>query len=339
MAPPYSIQFVETALSSNSPFAPSYKDAEQKWIIRDHLLSLLQDFPTFIPSTDTFIHDDGATVYLLNASGSLLVSHAKTPVPLTIWLHQNYPYSPPIVLLTMTPSTQVLPHYPFVNRSGAITSAYLQTWLYPRSNLSDLAHNLARLFAYHHPFFYSSSPIFSSFTDPSLASKMEALDHLAGALHYDMIALQARVEEDIEGLSILQKKLDERDDITTTMILGLDHERMSLKQKVRKMEEEADMLQNWLRVHDFNSVGVTARKEMEEAFEAADKESELLLDCFAEDLAIEDLVYALDKALEEGVLTFGKYIKQVRTLAREQFYPRAKWVKLRSSDTSLNSFI
>ncbi|KAF8401777.1 hypothetical protein HHK36_012723 [Tetracentron sinense] len=332
MAPSSSIQFVDAALSCTSPFALSYRNPNQKWLIRDHLVSLLRDFPSFTPSTETYIHDDGTTVNLLNASGTLLVSQATPPIPLIIWLHQDYPYTPPTVFLLLTPINPIPHDHPFVDPSGATTSPYLQTWLYPRSNLSDLAHNLVCLFAHHHPFFSPLDSIFSSFTQPSLASKMEALDRLTAALHYDMVALQAKAGEEIEELSILQSELVERSDITTSMLLGLEHERTNLKQRVTDLTEETDMLMNWLRVHDPKFVISATGDEAEKAFEAADEESGQVLDCLAADRAIEDLVYALDKAIEDGVMTFEEYIKQVRKLAREQFFHRVKLVKLRSSD-------
>ncbi|KAJ4968429.1 hypothetical protein NE237_015130 [Protea cynaroides] len=304
MASPVSSQFVNAALSHNNPSALSYTDPDQKWIIRDHLLSLLQEFPCFKPVTDTFIHDDGTTVNLLNASGSLKVSRAPQPVLLTIWLHENYPFSAPIVLLSLNPCNPVLPHHPFVDPSGTITSPYLQTWQYPHSNLSELLHNLALLLGHHYPFSPSGST-FSTRAHPSLMSKREAIDRLVAALHYDMVALQSEVEEEIEGLSVLQAELFERNDIATNLLLGLEHESMSLKAVVREAAEEGDMLMNWLRANDLNSV-----HEVEEAFEAVDENSKQVLHHSAEDHAIDDVMYALDKALEKGVVTFREYIKQ-----------------------------
>ena len=69
--------------------------------------------------------------------------------------------------------------------------------------------------------------------------------------------------------------------------------------------------------------------EIEKAFETVEPEWEPVLDCLASDKAIEDTIYAMDKAIEMGVVSFEAYIKQVRILAREQFYHRALLVKLR----------
>ncbi|KAK3193658.1 hypothetical protein Dsin_024968 [Dipteronia sinensis] len=213
MAPPCSsIQFLDTALSCTSPFALSYTDLNQKWVIRKHLISLVQDHPDFTLSTDTFNHNDGSTVNLLNASGYLRVSKITPPIHVTIWLHENYPHMPPIVFINTSSNTlnQIHQNHPFVDQCGLTTSPYLQTWLHPGCNLCNLVHNLIKIFSHDHPFSYSSSVSTTSFTHPSLVSKREALDRLLGMLHYDKAALQAKAEEDIEGLSILQVELEKR---------------------------------------------------------------------------------------------------------------------------------
>ncbi|XP_010274292.1 PREDICTED: protein ELC-like [Nelumbo nucifera] len=328
MAPQPSIRFVDAALSRTSPCVLSYRNTDQKWLIRQHLLSLLQEFPTLSPSTDTFVHDDGTTVYLLNVSGSLLVTHATPTVPLTIWLHQDYPNAPPIVFLSPTPTNPILPHHPFVDPSGVTTSPYLQTWHYTHSNLSDLTHNLVCLFAHQHPFISPSRSFIRRFTNPSLVSKVEAIDRLFGALHCDMVDLNSKAVQEIQELSKVQAQLVDRAHVAKTILVGLEHERTSLKQRVTELTEESDVLLNWLKVNGSNYVVGTSGDEIE-AFEASDEDSRIMLDCVAEDLAIEDCIYELDRTVAEGVVTFDQYMKQIRSLAREQFFHRATQMKLR----------
>ncbi|OWM74516.1 hypothetical protein CDL15_Pgr005095 [Punica granatum] len=70
------IKFIEAALSNGagSPFGLSYSDPNQRWLIRKDLLSLLQEFPSFAPSIDTFFHNDGTSTKLLVARACLRVS-------------------------------------------------------------------------------------------------------------------------------------------------------------------------------------------------------------------------------------------------------------------------
>ncbi|XP_059625941.1 protein ELC isoform X2 [Cornus florida] len=301
----------------------SYTDPDQKWLIREHLISLLQDFPSLNPSIDTFTHNDGTRVNLLIATGELHIPHSTIAIPVAIWLHEDYPNMPPIVFVSSNSNYPIRRDHSFVDTSGAITTPYLETWLYPRCNLSNLVRNLLKLFSHSHPFYYSPS---SSFVHPSRFSKREALDRVACSLHYDTVALRAKTEEEIEELSVLQVEMVKRVDVTTSMIIGLEHERTSLKKRTKDLMEEADVLLNWVKVHDHNKNSVAAI-EIDDVFETVDDESKRLMDCLAADWAMDDLIYALDKAVEQGVVTFEMYIKQVRILARKQFYYRYMQMK------------
>lgn len=324
MAPSHLTQFVDAALFNSGPQALSYTH-NLKFIIREHLFDLLQEFPSLTPSTDTFTHDDGTSVLLLNAKGSLYISHNAPPIPLTIWLHQCYPYAPPLVFISLTPTTPIRQHHPFVDASGAATSPYLHTWGHPRSNLCGLARNLVRIFAQHPPFFTLSCNKPS--TSPFLASKREALDRLVGSLHCDVVSLQAQVEQDVEELTRQQMMLVERAKSISTIALDLESEQKRVKGMLVEMAGQIDLLQNWLRVNELNSRVAALDGELE-VFEAADEESNQILESMAGDHAIEDLLYELDKAMEEGLVTFAAYMKHVRLLAREQFFHRATYVKL-----------
>ncbi|KAI3449703.1 hypothetical protein Pfo_006368 [Paulownia fortunei] len=318
---PNPIKFIEDALFCTSPLALSYTGPDQKWIIRQHLISLFQDFPSLKPSVGVFTHNDGTEVKLLNANGELPVSQNAPSVPLTIWVHEFYPQMAPIVYLDLANSVYpIYENHPFADSSGATVSSYLKNWQFTKSNLSGLVHNLIKLFSHNHPFYYSGS---SSCAHPSIVSKMEAMDRLAGTIYYDMAAIRAKTEEEIENLSALQVELEKRAEAVKNLVLGLEQERKSLKERTKELCDESDKVLNWLRVYDGGS-----GFPMDDAFESLDGKSEIMVECLAADLAMEDLMYALDEAVEQEVVGFEVYMKQVRVLAREQFWHRAKMVKI-----------
>ncbi|OMP11722.1 hypothetical protein COLO4_03716 [Corchorus olitorius] len=326
---------METALFATSPYALSYSDSKQKWLILRHLLSLIQEYPSFRPSTDKFMHNDGTEVNLLCASGCVHVAatSAAPPIPLVIWIHENYPQKPPLVFVSLDPVNPIHRHHPFVDTSGVTSPPYILTWKFPSCNLSGLLRNLVQLFSYDHPFSDSPPPSplppCSSFSHPSLVSKKEALDRLVGMVYYDMVALQESTAEEIEELSLSQEKLKSRDVFITNMICEMQEERAKLKERAYNWAEEADRLVNWLKVNDGRPVMAldAGEVEIEDAFEM-DEKSKLKLDCSATDLAIDDVLYKLDKALELEAVSFDSYLKQVRVLAREQFFLRAQELKL-----------
>ncbi|KAI3936145.1 hypothetical protein MKX01_021425 [Papaver californicum] len=303
MSPETTAELVDAALLS-------FEEANFKYIIREHIICLLQEYEHLVPSVDIFTYNDGTTANLVNVSGFLQVSER---LPLTIWIHQNYPYSPPSVFL---PQTHGL-HHPFVDSTGVATSKYLASWTYPRSNLLELVRNLVHLIANHQALFSTPELPFTNSSDPR---KLEILEHLVAMLQSDVVALQTKTEEEIEALSGLQAELVDRGHIATSIVLGVENERHSLKQMVLEMTEEADMMMQWLRICDPKSIKIEA------AFEVEDMESKKVLESLAGEEAIEDVVYALDKAMVEGVISLGDYLKQVRILSREQFFYKAMLV-------------
>ncbi|XP_044487322.1 protein ELC-like [Mangifera indica] len=322
MAPTSSIEFIDTALScATSPFALSYTDSKQKWVIRKHLLSLFQDFPTFIPSNDSFTHNDGTTVNLLNAAGYLRVCSSSPPIHLTIWVHENYPFMPPMVFISPNAANHSHHLHPFVDSCGGITSAYLQTWSYPGHNLADLVRNLVKIF---------SHATGSTFTHPSFVSKREAVDRLSGMLHYDVAAAKTTTAREIEELSILQLEMKKRAGDIDRIVAELEMERKKLKERAMELGEKGDVLRNWLAANDPTSFQVM--NEIENAFEAIDEGSKIVVENLAADNAIEDVIYAMDKAVEGGVVQFDVYMRQVRMLAREQFFHRYVLVTLKGSN-------
>lgn len=75
--------------------------------------------------------------------------------------------------------------------------------------------------------------------------------------------------------------------------------------------------------------------DVDEVFEPADVLSRQMVDCTSADLAVEDTVYSLDKAVQEGAISFEMYLKSVRALSREQFFHRALAAKVRAAQVQM----
>ncbi|KAK1270195.1 Protein ELC-like [Acorus gramineus] len=324
-----SFRFVDAALSTTGPLALSYAHVNLKWLIRDHLLALLADFPSLSPSIASFTHDDGTTVHLLNASGRLpLPFFTSRGIPLTIWLHQDYPLFRPLVYLSPpSPTASTIPHnHPFVDPSGAVGSPYVKSWQYPKSNLSDLVRNLANLLALSPPFVVG--PPRSPSPPKRLPSKREAIDRLVAILHRDMASMKAKAEGDIEAALGLQARLYARARDLSIVERALVRERGSLKGRAAAMDEAKDVLVNWLLVN--HRGGAIDGSGLDEVFEGEeDQNSMLFVDYKAEELAIEDVMYEMEKGLNGGVVPLEKYMKEVRGLAREEFFVKVKSMKLK----------
>lgn len=322
-----SVRFVDVALSTTGAHSLSYVHQPLKWIIREHVLSLIKEFPTLSPSSDHFTHEDGTTFHLLCVFGGLPLACSRGALNIAIWLHQSYPFFPPIVYLSSGSSAAEIDRSnPLVDTStGAASTPYLKTWQYPNSNLRDLVRNLVNVFTQWPPFVSfgpSQSPAPIAAPPPgwaSLASKREATDRLYVSLSRDVAIFKAQTDKEIESLMRIQGKLSERRWAAQRGLEGLAREKERLSGMVAKMEERADVVRSWLWAN--NSVPpAVAEAGPEEVFEVMDGPSKLVLKNEAESLAIDDLIWVLDEALLKRAVEFPDYIKQVRVLSREQFF-------------------
>ncbi|XP_071741286.1 protein ELC-like [Rutidosis leptorrhynchoides] len=325
MTSPSPIDIIDNAMFSNTAFALAYTDPDQKWLIRKHLLSLHSEFPSLFPAIDTFTHNDGTIVNLLKIEGYLHIDHSLPMIHLNIWIHELYPSMAPMVQVTTDQTKPIRSNHPFVDPSGVTTSSYLHTWVPYRYDLLGLVYNLVNLFSLDHPFYFLSVP---SKCHVSYMSKIECMDQLWCMLHYDMIAFRETTNDEVEKLTNLQDTMRMRVDITNNHIIELDREQIELKKRVEEMINDADTLINWLTINKVN-LSLAMGGKVEDAFECVDDESKLVMELVAEDKALDDMIYALEQYVGRCVMSYECYIKQVRILARGQFFVRAKLEKLK----------
>ena len=108
-------------------------------------------------------------------------------------------------------------------------------------------------------------------------------------------------------------------------------EKEGLEQQLQLVLTNADVLEWWLRENEEKMSKLGNNVDVDDAFEPRDALSKQMIDASASDLAIEDVIYSLDKAVQDGVIPFDQYLKNVRLLSREQFFHRATSMKVRAA--------
>ncbi|MQL93347.1 hypothetical protein Taro_025996 [Colocasia esculenta] len=391
MPPPppvqYWTQFLSSALSQRGPNALPYAE-DAKWLIRQHLISLVEAFPSLPPKSSQFTHNDGRTAHLLQAEGTIPIVYAGVVynIPAVMWLLESYPRSAPSVFLTPTRDMIIKPGHPHVDRSGHVSVPYLRNWVYPSSNLVDLVRTLSHVFGQDPPLYtrensnpnpiptptptpdpsypprsrpspspspsatsqhlppsrmYSQvapyavggrlpqSPQHRPMDDPADVYRKNAINKILEMVHADTFALRKSREVEMEGLFGTQAVLRRRDDELSSGLREMQDEKEALEQQLQLVLMNTDVLEGWMRENQ-------GKKRMDEIhvdeiFELSDPLSKQLTECTAADLAVEDTIYSLDKAVQEGAVPFDMYLKNIRILSREQFFHRATATKVRAA--------
>ncbi|KAL6188934.1 hypothetical protein ACLB2K_040325 [Fragaria x ananassa] len=369
--------FLSGVLSQRGPSALPYAE-DIKWLIRQHLVALISSYPSLEPKTATFTHNDGRAVNLLQIDGTVPMPFQGVTynIPVVIWLMDVYPRHAPCVYVNPTRDMIIKRPHPFVDPSGLVVNVpYLKEWVFPSSNLVDLARHLSQHFAQDPPLYssprprnptpnpnanptshlpptsgyssgsyarpvipptrqYPPSPYGSgSFSrvqtdDPTEVYRRNAINKLVEMVHGDMAGLRKAREAEMDGLFNAQVALRQRSEQLGRGLKEMLDEKEGLEQQLQMVLMNSDVLEGWLRENEGKSKdgGV----DVDDAFECVDALSKQMLDCTASDLAIEDVVYSLDKAVQDGAGPFDQYLRTVRLLSREQFFHRATAAKVRA---------
>ncbi|XP_065867376.1 protein ELC-like [Euphorbia lathyris] len=393
-------QFLSSVLSQRGPSSLPYTE-DTKWLIRQQLLSLIATYPSLEPKTATFTHNDGRTVNLLQADGTIPMPFQGVTynIPIIIWLMESYPRHPPCVYVNPTRDMIIKRPHPHVNPSGLVSVPYLQNWIYPSSNLVDLVRELGGYFGRDPPLYsqrrpnpspshshtpspspslnyagnqsnlsnlsHSSSlgsmgsgggyggyqrpmnsrpyppspyggsagmppPARSQTDDAADVFKRNAMNKIVESVHGDILQLRKAREGEMENLFSAQAALRRREEEINKGLKEMQDEKEGLEAQLQVVLMNTDVLESWVRENEGKPKGSGVDLDVDSAFECNDPLSKQMLDCTAADLAIEDVVYCLDKAVQEGSVPFDQYLRNVRLLSREQFFHRATAAKVRA---------
>ncbi|GJR95236.1 ELC-like protein [Tanacetum coccineum] len=384
-------QFLSTVLSQRGPSSLPYNE-DVKWLIRQHLISLTEAYPSMTPKTATFMHNDGRSVNLLQSDGTIPMVYQNVTynIPVVIWLMETYPRYAPSVYVNPTRDMVIKRQHPFVNPNGLVVVSYLQNWVYPSSNLLDLCRNLSHYFGLDPPLYsnrrpnpspspsvnpnpsFNSNPSFSNASvrpaipprsyppspyggggrispnlssnslsgsasvtateDPAEVYRRNVINKLVESVHGDVEELRKKREVEMEGMLSAQNVLRIREEEVNKGLREMMDEKEGLEQQLQMVLMNMDVLEAWVKENEGKlSGGGVEGVSGDEVFEPADGLSKQMLECTASDLAIEDVIYALDKSVQEGAIPVDVYLRNVRLLSREQFVHRATSMKVRAA--------
>ncbi|KAH7278379.1 hypothetical protein KP509_38G038600 [Ceratopteris richardii] len=258
-------------------------------------------FPTFGPAQSTsFLH------------------HSVPSPPLYHW-HPESSTSRPSSEMNKTGNLNV------ASRTGAYTTS--------TSSVSGDVQSMSDPFCSFPPHWHSVSAFQApNTTEPSSSShRQDVINKLKHRIEEDSREVKKTTEMKLRKASDIQDVLQQRVMACEYGLEELDREMNSLKQEVQATLRNAAMLENWSEIHQ------SKEPTDDDAFEPCDALSNQLLECSAMEQAIEDVLYALDKAVERGVISVPTYLREVRTLSKEQFFQKATCIKVEAAQLQLEA--
>lgn len=130
-------------------------DVNVKPIIREHLVSLFDSYPTLYPKSLSFTRTNGLCGNYLSLIGTIPMVHLGVTyhAPIVIKVMETYPHYAPLVFVNPDRRMVINKKNPFVCPSGLVLTDYLAHWVSTSSNLLDLCRDLSTCFGNNPPLY------------------------------------------------------------------------------------------------------------------------------------------------------------------------------------------
>ncbi|CAF0955397.1 unnamed protein product [Rotaria sordida] len=313
-----------------------------------------------------YYYNDGTSKELLCLAGTVACQYKgnRYNIPIEIWFQQDHPHIPPLAYVKPTPDMYVSTASRDVQPDGTIIIPYLQNWRHPNSDILNLLKSMSDAFSQSPPVYSNSSMTNRSTPYPTNASLMPmptpigtGIGGTQGNPSYSNPYgyPQTQIPQDIYRDSVqtavfdrVRTRLDETMQIGKAQIDSLQRTEQDLidgEKKIQLFINDAQQQQIQAQNYIMNIKAKT--NEMLEATQKMSlssgkgnsiKEDALitpapvykqLLQGYAEEHAIQDLLYYLADGLRRKSIGLDTYLKHVRELSRKQFILRATMYKCR----------
>eukprot|EP00887_Chlorella_sp_A99_P006876 scaffold2.g6876.t1 len=346
MAPQNADAFLAEALVRTGSDALPY-NREFVSLVHQHLLELVEDFPALRLKAQPYTHLDGRhvsarTSTLLCAQGTVPMHYGghKYNIPVAVWLPENYPLQRPIVYVVPSHNMIIKPRRDGLQACGPrATLSRAEPGGDAPGHAAPAAQDMAMLFGSDPPLFEKpplreQPPVIGKppwveqptpwveKPKPPPPPPKHTQESLLSAFRTAAVAeLTARLQA---SLTVATNKAAAEAHRQMDQQVELRRREATLQQEVHALQLEAWLAENEARAAALNEGSLNP----DNMLTAADPLSQQALEAQAEDLAMEDCLYELDKALQAGRVAPEAYLRQVRAVCRRQFTARVLGLKI-----------
>ncbi|KAK9473244.1 UEV-domain-containing protein [Dipodascopsis tothii] len=362
--PQQTLQWLHTVL------LPEYKDVNRTFA---DTVKVLETYPSLAPRTSVYTHENGKSQLLLNLKGTLPVSFRSSSynIPIDLWVPHEYPQAAPFAFVVPTQTMGLRPGN-HVDTNGRCYHPFLSYWHeQPGASIAGVCTVLADVFSKEPPVYAKPAEAATPAPPPAAPAMDAGLQRAPQYAAQPPVAQPAYAAPPGYGYNPTPPSLPMHPDHARVLNdVQADFQRRAAQfqaqgaRQVESMKTAVEMLSRAQR-----NVDVEQRELVRSAaaFEAnkqilADKIAQAerviqdaqtrpdvdidevvcaetaafnqLYELVADDLAIDDTIYVLGKALDRERVRLDVFLKHTRTLAREQFLKRAL-VKKISLETGL----
>ncbi|GAM17589.1 hypothetical protein SAMD00019534_007640 [Acytostelium subglobosum LB1] len=321
--------------------------------VRVDVTDVFRFFPNLVPSYGN--RGVGNTLIFLKGTIPIIYRQITYYIPIVVWIPENFPLAPPVIVLDPTPDMDIVRGHPQVGDGGICLHQYLTQWVWS-CNIAQSIKILCDTFSAYPPLItkhaqqpqqqqQQQSPPFSKTGQPQANQSSpspvttrrneteEALQKCTEKLQVLLSSFYHTTSKEIENYIAHNGSLEERTARISQEVEALNKELSNCEVMIINVTERNDQYDRWLleNKRDDKDVDIDSLSEPREPI------TRQLLQLVSEDQTIEDTLYYLDKALQKQRISLEEYLKSVRSLSREQFMIRAT-IKKAQQQLQFNMF-
>ncbi|KAL0485618.1 vacuolar protein sorting protein VPS23 [Acrasis kona] len=325
--------------------------------IKLDVMTLINNLPTLTPKIGTMKLQNERVITVLTLQGTIPMYYRneKYNIPVKLFIPEMYPYHPPLSYVDPNESMIIKPRHPHVDSTGRCYLPYLSEWNAQKSNLYELINHLSAVFGQEPPVFQKSnvqtppppptstlppsqypSPQYNPSATNNPYSTQPHLNYQNGpqqireTIRRQLISkieykLRPLVEDTTKSLKAeldTQDELNSRSQKLTQLNDMVGGEEKVIDDELEALNKKLAACELYIQNHESKGIDV------DKAIEPEDIYSKQILDLIAEENAIDDFVYYLDKALQYKSIDLDTFLNFVREASRQQFMKKALLKKI-----------
>ncbi|CAF3459883.1 unnamed protein product [Rotaria sp. Silwood1] len=330
-------------------------------LVRRDIIQAIQSYQcNLVLKLNRYNLNEGYSKEYLCLSGTVLCEYKENRynIPIEIILNENHPYKSPIAQVKPTSNMFISPTNQDVQSDGTITINYLKTWRHPSSDLSNLIKAMSQSFSLSPPVYSISNANYSTAPYPTNSPSMGMPMPMGRSSPYSYSNIHQGIERENQGeisqdiyheslktavLERIRNRFNELNNIEKAEIESLKKTEQYLNEGEKKLELLINQIQQ-KQIQTKNYITNLQNKINQISEKPLLKKDNLIEDnpiifpapiykqlfqAFAEEHAIQDLLYYLADGLRKRSISLENYLKHVRELSRKQFILRATMIKCR----------
>ncbi|CAN8077262.1 unnamed protein product [Agarophyton chilense] len=298
----------------------AYQPQNEPRVIHDITQCCIQ-YPTLRPRIANFRPQNTAQrLVVLQGTIPIVYKGAPYKIPVHVWVMAYHPLGPPHIFVVPTNTMVLRPRHPHVAENGFVHLPYLSQWDPLTSSLRHCIDAMRQAFSVKPPVYSRDTAV----AHPHPQQKQALMRTLSARLTSALEARRRAAGHHVQKFQLQAHNIVAEENNTHTLNQQNTKQYLALAHQHKVLTAKQAILSEWLSHHP----PTPSRTCIDQLTLLPTVISEQSLHAQAADAALSDALDQMDEAIDKGAMDTNTYMREVRKMARLQFFHRAMLRKI-----------